>query len=184
MIQHGYPNKWEISPTLNSAEDENCILVYNEWELFRNINVNVLWLMVSPLFSTTYAFGFSSLYLYSDCEDYFWIFILYIAMSFNIWKAGRYDCDSAGKESACNAGDVGLIPGFGRSPGEGKGYPLQYSGLENSMDCIVHWVAKHWTQLSDFHLWFLWVWFSFVWMQIKMTWNITSISAICTFLYF
>ena len=40
---------------------------------------------------------------------------------------------SVGKESACNAGDPGSIPGFGRSPGEGKGYPLQYSGLENSM---------------------------------------------------
>ena len=45
---------------------------------------------------------------------------------------------SAGKESTCNAGDPGLIPGPGRSPGEGKDYPLQYSGLENSMDCIVH----------------------------------------------
>ena len=44
---------------------------------------------------------------------------------------------SAGKESACNAGDLGSIPGLGRSPGEGKDYPLQYSGLENSMDCIV-----------------------------------------------
>jgi len=42
------------------------------------------------------------------------------------------------KEFACNAGDLGLIPGLGRSPGEGKGYTLQYSGLENSMDCIVH----------------------------------------------
>ena len=52
---------------------------------------------------------------------------------------------SVGKESACNAGDLGLIPGLGRSPGEGKGYPLQYSGLENSMDCIVHRVAKIWT---------------------------------------
>ena len=45
---------------------------------------------------------------------------------------------SAGKESACNVGDLGSIPGLGRSPGEGKGYPLQYSGLENSTDCIVH----------------------------------------------
>ena len=45
---------------------------------------------------------------------------------------------SADKESACNAGDLASIPGLGRSPGEGKGYPLQYSGLENSMDCIVH----------------------------------------------
>ena len=97
---------------------------------------------------------------------------------------------SVGKESACNAGDPGSIPGVGRSsgegmgyplqyswaslvaqlvknllqcarpefdpwvrkiPGEGKGYPLQYSGLENSMDCIVHGVAKNQTRLSDFH---------------------------------
>ena len=45
---------------------------------------------------------------------------------------------SVGKESTCSAGDQGLIPGSERSPGEGKGYPLQYSGLENSMDSIVH----------------------------------------------
>ena len=59
---------------------------------------------------------------------------------------------SAGKESACNAGNLGSIPGLGRSPGEGKDYPLQYSGLENSMDSIVHGVAKSRTQLSHFHL--------------------------------
>ena len=58
---------------------------------------------------------------------------------------------SAGKESACNVGDLGSIPGLGRSPGEGNGYPVQYSGLEDSIDCIVHGVAKSWTQLSDFH---------------------------------
>ena len=51
-------------------------------------------------------------------------------------------CGSAGKESACNAGDLGSIPWLRRSPGEGKGYPLQYSGLENSMDCVVHGVAR------------------------------------------
>ena len=62
-----------------------------------------------------------------------------------------FSCGSAGKESICNAGDLGLIPGLGRSSGEGKGYSLQHSGLENSMDCIVHGVAKSWTQLSDFH---------------------------------
>ena len=49
---------------------------------------------------------------------------------------------SAGKEPICNAGDPGLIPGSGRSAGKGIGYPLQYSGLENSMDCIVHGVAE------------------------------------------
>ena len=47
-------------------------------------------------------------------------------------------CGSAGKESACNEEDLGLIPGLGRSPGEGKGYLLQYSGLESSTDCMVH----------------------------------------------
>ena len=49
---------------------------------------------------------------------------------------------SAGEESACDAGDLGAIPGLGRSPGEGNSYPLQYSSLENRMDCIVHRVAK------------------------------------------
>ena len=63
-------------------------------------------------------------------------------------------CDSAGKKSTCNAGDLGLIPGLGKSPGEGKGYPLQYSGLENPMDCVVHGVTKSQTQLNDFHLHF------------------------------
>ena len=50
---------------------------------------------------------------------------------------------SDGTASACNVGDLGLIPGLGRSPGEGKGHPIQYSGLENSMDCIVNEVAKN-----------------------------------------
>ena len=63
----------------------------------------------------------------------------------------RLPCGSAGKESACSVGDLISTPGLGRSPGVGKGYPLQYSGLENSMDCIVHGVAKSRTRLSDFH---------------------------------
>ena len=58
---------------------------------------------------------------------------------------------SAGKKPSCNAGDLGWIPGLGRSPGERKGYPLQYCGLENYMDCVVHGVAKSQTQLRDFH---------------------------------
>ena len=53
-----------------------------------------------------------------------------------------FPCGSAGEESTCHAGDLGLIPGLGRSPGEGKGYPLQHSSLQNSMDCIVHGIAK------------------------------------------
>ena len=58
---------------------------------------------------------------------------------------------SAAKESACNVGDLGSIPGLGRSPGEGKGYAVQYSGLENSMDHVVHGVTKSQTRLNDFH---------------------------------
>ena len=61
-----------------------------------------------------------------------------------------FPCGSAGKESTCNAGDLGLIPGLGISPGKEKGYPLQYSGLENSIDYIVHGVTKNWTWLSNF----------------------------------
>ena len=58
---------------------------------------------------------------------------------------------SAGKESACNVGDLGSIPGLGRSSREENGYPLQHFGLENSTDCVVHGVAKSRTQLSNFH---------------------------------
>ena len=71
-----------------------------------------------------------------------------IRMSF--MKMG-FHCGSAGKESAFNVGDLGSILGLGSSPGEGKGYPLQYSGLENSMDCIVHGVTKSRTRVSSFH---------------------------------
>ena len=73
---------------------------------------------------------------------------------------------SAGRESACNEGDLGLIPGLERSHEEGNSFQLQYSGPENSMECIVHGVTKSWTWLSDFHfsLWkpevyFLHMWF-------------------------
>ena len=65
-----------------------------------------------------------------------------------------FPCGSAGKESTCNMGYLGLIPGLGRFPGEGKGYPLQYSGLEKSMDYIVHAVTKSQTGLCDFHFQF------------------------------
>ena len=71
-----------------------------------------------------------------------------------------FPCGSAGKESPCNAGDLGSILGLGRSPGEGKGYPFQYSGLENFMDCKVHGVTMFHgvtmsqTGLSVFHFHF------------------------------
>ena len=98
-----------------------------------------------------------------------WSMSEYVLWQFGSWKYvhiillilfglaffwGCFPGSSDGKESACNAGDLSLIPGLGRSPGEGKGYSLQYSGLENSIDYTVHGVAKSRTQLSDFHVLF------------------------------
>ena len=65
-----------------------------------------------------------------------------------------FPCGSAAKESACNVGVLGLIPGLGTCPAEGNGNQVQYSGLENSTDCIAHGVSRSWTRLSDFH--FFW----------------------------
>ena len=75
------------------------------------------------------------------------------------WRRGRlptpvflgFPGSSAGKESACNVGDLASIPGLGRFPGGGHGNPLQYPGLENSMDCILHGGMKSGTRLSAFH---------------------------------
>ena len=67
-----------------------------------------------------------------------------------VWLFLGFPDGSDSKESACNARDLGSIPGLGRSPGEGNGNPLQYSGLENSVDYLVHGVTKSWTQLSNF----------------------------------
>ena len=77
-----------------------------------------------------------------------------------LWRRDRlptrvflgFPCGTAGKESACNVGDLSLITGLGRSPGEGKGYPLQYSGLENSMDCIIHGGHKESDRTEQFSL--------------------------------
>ena len=75
-------------------------------------------------------------------------------VAINIYTLLGFPGGSAGKESACNAGGLGSIPGLGRSPGEGNSYPLQYSGLENSMDCMVHEVTKSQARLSNFHFHF------------------------------
>ena len=93
--------------------------------------------------STEIVSSFSSLFLLCFSETADALFLSFLYRSFS--------CGSAGKESACNVRDLGSIPGFGRSSEEGKGYPLQYSGLENSMDYVA-WGHKSWTQLSNFHL--------------------------------
>ena len=68
-----------------------------------------------------------------------------------VYVVAGFPCGSVGKESAHSAGDLGFIPGLRRSPGKGKGYPLQYSVLENPTDCIVHGAAESRTWPSDFH---------------------------------
>ena len=80
-----------------------------------------------------------------------WTLLNFMSIESVMPSKSGFPCGSADKESACDAGDPGSIPGLGRSPGEGKGYPLQDSSLENSMDCIAHGVSKSWTWLSDFH---------------------------------
>ena len=72
-----------------------------------------------------------------------------VVLWIRVWLFESFPCGSSGKEFACSAGDLGSIPGLGRSPGGGKGYPLQYSGLENSRGCIVHVVAKSRTRVSN-----------------------------------
>ena len=71
-----------------------------------------------------------------------------------VWEDSGFPDSSVGKESTCSAGDPGLIPRLGRSPGEGNGYPLQYSGLETSMDCIVHGVTE--LDGTEWHFHFHW----------------------------
>ena len=73
-----------------------------------------------------------------------------VALIFSFINYG-FTCSSTGKESTCSAGDLHSIPGLERSSGEGKAYPLQYSGLKNFMYYIVHGVSKSWTQVSNFH---------------------------------
>ena len=101
-------------------------------------------LMLCHLYHDAVVSGLSMLFRLSVFLHSFLTVIITIALC-------KVPCGSAGKESACNVEDLGLIPGLGRSPGEGKGYPFQYFGLENSRDYTVHGVAKSRTRLSNFH---------------------------------
>ena len=120
---------------------------------------------------------FSILWTWALCKKFFasifsdpgWSFHSFRVLSLfhKLLIEVEYACGSAGKESTCNVGDLGLIPGLGRSPREGKGYPLQYSGPENSMDRIVRGVAKSRTWLSDFHTSHAYRWASQVALLVK-----------------
>ena len=78
------------------------------------------------------------------------LFFVSMTLFMLCYASSGFPGGSDGKESSCNTGDLHSVPGLGRSPGEGNGFPLQYSGLENSMDCKVHDVAKSRTQRATF----------------------------------
>ena len=98
--------------------------------------------------------NFTSRYISKRNETYFHpktCLQLFAATLLIVAKWKGFPGGSAGRESACSVGDLGSIPGLGRSPGEGEGHPLQFSGLENSVDSTVHGVAKSQTPLSNTH---------------------------------
>ena len=83
------------------------------------------------------------------CENIYFTLINSLAQLVSLIRG--FPGGSVGKESAYNAGDQGSIPGLGRSPGEGKGCPFWYSGLENSKDCIVSRVSHDWATVTSRH---------------------------------
>ena len=132
---------------MHSQGWESLTKIYSLFRtLFKNptFSGNFIW------YSVTYIF--QSLKFWFLREKYISIFIIFLIPSNGIlFLFMGFPCGSAGQESACNAGNLGLIPGLGRSPGVGKDYTLQYFGLENSMGCTVQRVAKSQTRLRDFH---------------------------------
>ena len=127
------------------------IYIYNVYNVYvYNTHIYIMYTYIYNMYTYyihTHYIHITTLYIYIHTMCAVYMYIIYIHC---IHIQGLPGC-SAGKESACNAGDLGLIPGLWRSSGEGKGYPLQYSSLENSMDCIVNGATKSWTRLSDFH---------------------------------
>ena len=110
---------------------------------------------MAKLWTTTSHFSESQIpYLKNDISFIFFFFPYSGKYSFPFIYFMGFPCGSAGKESTCNAEDLGSIPGLERFPGEGKGYTYLYSGLEYSTNCIAHRDAKSWTQMSDFHFHF------------------------------
>ena len=116
---------------------EECIIVF----LLMLWRFAILSLVFNSLTMTCLGMGLSMFILL----DVLWACFIYTFLSFFKFRVIfllflGFSYGSAGKESTCNVGDLGLIPGLGRSLGEGKGYPLQYSGLENSMESL--WSCK------------------------------------------
>ena len=137
----GYsPWPCEESDTIEAAQHACTHLTAVLWEgMEAAILVTSLWLILPKVSGR--CFSSSS----AQITSVHWV-LPHLSFPFSLPLLGiGFPGSSVGKESAFNARDLGLIPGLGRSPGEGKGYPLQYSGPENSMGCIHHEVIKSWT---------------------------------------
>ena len=146
MYVYGGPQKSDALEFMRPFQYKHTHLGALSWEWFEFI----LSLLFYPSSSFFLVSNWAITFGVSETHGLFITFSLIIFRVYALPLLG-FPCGSAGKESACSAGDLGSIPGLGRSPGEGKGYPLQYSGLENSLDCIIYGVTKSQAQLSKFH---------------------------------
>ena len=160
---HIFVNTCYFIFVFNDSHPNRCERIISLWFWFPwwlerlNILSYVCWPFVCLLWRNV----FSSHLLLFSCVWLFatpWTAAHQASLPFtNSWSLLKLMSSSSGKNSTCNAGDRSSIPGSGRSAGEGKGYPLQYSSLENSLDwgawqVTVHGVTKSWTWLSDLHL--------------------------------
>ena len=121
------------------------------WLLKCMVRLYLLFSETAKLSSKAAIYFILTLIMKESCSCTTLLSVIGVTVSWILIAEMGFPHGSASKEPACNAGDLGSIPGLGRSPGERKGYPLQYSGLENSTECIVHEVAKSWRQPRDFH---------------------------------
>ena len=135
------PDLWMITCSLMHPQVTDICIKIRKVCRFQNIVKDELSVCI---YSRLFSWNSHGAHLLKKSTDVY--FLSVFAVNSKLLPYG-----SARKESICNVEDLGSIPGLGRSPGEGKGYPLQYSSLENSMGCIVHGVTKSWTWLSDFH---------------------------------
>ena len=158
-----YSYLWIYRTKYVSLNKNHMKLIYNiifresdqrEYHFFRS--PTYLWAYLYSVAWSHMWFNHSSKYwyLWISSQDKGFLSQRLLSHLFHYFNYLGLPCGSIGKESTCNAGNLDSIPGFGRFPTEGKGYPLQNSGLENFMDHIVHGVAKSWTGLRDFHFHF------------------------------
>ena len=142
----------KLGETVNDREAWHAAVhgVAKSWTWLGNWTTIFFFVVSATIIEKKFFFGYGQ---FLKSIEFVSILLLFYVLFFCPWA---FPGGSNGKESACNVGDLGSIPGLGRFPREGNGYPLQYFGLKNSMDrgawqATIHGVAKSWTQLSNFH---------------------------------